>query len=257
MLHRTMFAPSSRRPPSGPACQAMRVTPIGRALWIASNRAPSALHLMSLVRTETEAVITVVMRLHRPPPGAGTGWAMMHHLQYHQLWAVDNLGTRYTIRFEGGVARDGHLAGHGPVDTGTPARRPGGSCLVGDGTHLIQLPLGSRAWAGDPPRRRTGPGRPSRRRSRPVNDCSCWRPNASSQAKTPGTCPSTSRERSSRCSPRRARSPLTARYPVSSPRCASGSARPGTASPYLRQRRSRPGGPASSRTATRRGWRRP
>ena len=58
-----------------------------------------------------------------------------------------------------------------------------------------------------------------------------------------------SRERSSRCSLRPARSPPTARYPVSSPRCASGSARPGTASPCLRQRRS---GRGTARRAARR-----
>ena len=60
------------------------------------------------------------------------------------------------------------------------------------------------------------------------------------------------RERSSRCSPRRARSPSVVRYPASSPRCATGSARPGTASPSRPQRRSRRSGPASSRAVTRR-----
>src|SRR5580704_12553318 len=87
-LGRTMFAPSSRPPASGATSQAMRVTPIGRTLRAASGRAASALHLMSLVRTETEAVITVVMRMHRPPPGAGSGWAIAHQLPYHRLWAV-------------------------------------------------------------------------------------------------------------------------------------------------------------------------
>ena len=147
MLHRTMFAPSSRRPPSGPASQAMRVTPIGRALWVAGDRAPSALHLMSLVRTETEALITVVMRLHRPPDGAGTGWAMMHHLPYHQLWAVDDLGTRYTVRFEGGVARTATWRGIARL-TPVPPRGARWLDLVGDGTHLIQLPLRQSASRG-------------------------------------------------------------------------------------------------------------
>ena len=147
MLHRTMFAPSSRRPPSGPASQAMRVTPIGRALWVAGDRAPSALQMMSLVRTETEAVITVVMRLHRPPAGAGTGWAIMHHLPYRQLWAVDDLGTRYTVRFEGGVARTATWRGIARL-TPVPPRGARWLDLVGDGTHLIQLPLRQSASRG-------------------------------------------------------------------------------------------------------------
>ncbi len=70
MLH-TMLAPSSSQAlPSGRADRAIRVTPIGRALRVASGRAPSALHLMSLVRTETEAAITVVMRMYWPPNGS-------------------------------------------------------------------------------------------------------------------------------------------------------------------------------------------
>ena len=147
MLHRTMFAPSSRPPPSGPASQAMRVTPIGRALRVASDRAPSALHLMSLVRTETEAVIIVVMRMHRPPDGAGTGWAITHHLPYHQLWAVDDLGTRYTVRFEGGVARTATWRGIARL-TPVPPRGARRLDLVGDGTRLIQLPLTQSALRG-------------------------------------------------------------------------------------------------------------
>ena len=54
MLHRTMFAPpGSPPPPSRPVSWAMRVTPIGRTLRVASGRAPSVLHLMSLVRIGT------------------------------------------------------------------------------------------------------------------------------------------------------------------------------------------------------------
>ena len=114
---------------------------------MAGDRAPSALHLLSLVRTETEAVITVVMRLHRPPDGAGTGWAMTHHLPYHQLWAVDDLGTRYTVRFEGGVARTATWRGIARL-TPVPPRGTRWLDLVGDGTHLIQLPLRQSASRG-------------------------------------------------------------------------------------------------------------
>ena len=50
VLH-TMFAPESGRAlPSGRVSWAIRVTPIGRALRVASGHAPWALHFMSLVR---------------------------------------------------------------------------------------------------------------------------------------------------------------------------------------------------------------
>ena len=67
---RTMFAPpGSRALPSGRVSWAIRVTPIGRTLRVASGRAPSALHFMSLVRTGGGAVITVVMRRSRNASG--------------------------------------------------------------------------------------------------------------------------------------------------------------------------------------------
>jgi hypothetical protein len=70
VLHRTIFGPTVLHPPSPrPASQAMRVTPIGRAVKMAGDRAPSTLHLMSLVVTGTEALITVVMRMHWPRTG--------------------------------------------------------------------------------------------------------------------------------------------------------------------------------------------
>ena len=147
MLHRTLFAPSGRPPPSGPASQAMRVTPIGRALWVASDRAPSALHLLSLVRTETDAVITVVMRMHRPPDGPGREWTITHHLPYDQLWAVDDLGTRYTVRLEGGVSRTDTWRGIARL-TPVPPRGARRLDLVGDGTRLIRLPLRPSALRG-------------------------------------------------------------------------------------------------------------
>jgi hypothetical protein len=147
MLHRTLFPPSSRPPPSGPPSQAMRVTPIGRPLWVASDRASSALHLLSLVRTETDAVITVVMRMHRPPDGPGTDWTVTHHLPYDQLWAVDDVGTRYTFGIQGGVSRTDTWRGIARL-TPVPPRGARRLDLVGDGTPLIQLPLGRSAWRG-------------------------------------------------------------------------------------------------------------
>ena len=153
--HGAMFGPRGRLAmPSRPVGRAMRVTPIGRTLRVASGRAPSVLHLMSLVRIGTEAVITVVMRMHWPPEGPGTDLEITragpHHLPYDQLWAVDDEGTRYTVRFEGpgrgGTAAWQGIARLSPVPP-LGARRLD---LVGDGTRLIQLPLGPQAARGDP-----------------------------------------------------------------------------------------------------------
>ena len=103
MLHRTMFAPSSRPPPSGPASQAMRVTPIGRVLRVASDRAPSALHLMSLVRTETEAVITVVVMRQKTAPDNVTDWPGNN---WRTLIDVDGIGRANVPSYFGIVRQD-------------------------------------------------------------------------------------------------------------------------------------------------------
>jgi hypothetical protein len=148
VLH-TVFAPQiGQALPSGRADAAMRVTPIGRALGVPGERGPSALHLMSLVRTGTEAMITVVMRIHwsldrtvkeltitRTGPG---------RLPYDQLWAVDDHGARYTVRFEGGQGGTATWLGIARLSP-VPPRGARRLDLVGDGTRLIQLPL--RAWA--------------------------------------------------------------------------------------------------------------
>ena len=153
MLHRTMFAsPGSPPPPPRPFSWAMRVTPIGRALRVDSGRALAALHLMSLVRIGTDAVITVVMRVHRPPDWPRTDLeftrAGPHQLPYGQLWAVDDAGTRYTVRFEGpgkgGMVTWRGIARLSPV----PPRGARWLDLVGDGTRLIQLPLRTSAARG-------------------------------------------------------------------------------------------------------------
>jgi hypothetical protein len=153
MLHRTMFAPSDdgHALPSGRAGRAIRVTPIGRALRVASDRAPSALHLMSLVRTGTEAVITVVIRMHWPPDGSSTDLEITgagpHHLPYDQLWAVGDQGTRYAVRFEGGTGGTASWRGIARLSP-VPPRSARRLDLVGDGTRLIRLPLGPTAARG-------------------------------------------------------------------------------------------------------------
>jgi hypothetical protein len=142
--HALVGSSSGLPPPSGPAGPAMRVTPIGRTLRVPSDRAPSALHLMSLVRTETEAVITVVMRMSWPPDGSSTDLEITgagpHHLPYEQLWAEDDQWTRYAVRFEDGDSGTAAWRGIARLSPVPPAavRRLD---LVGDGTRLIQLPL--------------------------------------------------------------------------------------------------------------------
>jgi hypothetical protein len=157
MLHHTMsFTPDSGpAPPSGPRDWAMRVVPLGRALRVPSDhgpavlaRGPSALHLMSLVGTGSEAVITAALRMPWPrdrTAGEGTiTRAGPRVLPYDQFWAVDEHGTRYAARFESGKGRAGTCPGIVRLSPMPPAdvRRLD---LVGDGTHLIRLALGSSA----------------------------------------------------------------------------------------------------------------
>jgi hypothetical protein len=143
--HWMSVPPGGQAPPARPAAQAVRVTPIGRAVRVASDRAPSALHLMSLVRTGTEAVITVVMRMHWPPDGSSTDLEITgagpHHLPYDDIRAVDDQGSRYAVRFdgEGGTAAWLGVARLSPV----PPRAARRLDLAGDQTRLIRLDLGA------------------------------------------------------------------------------------------------------------------
>ncbi|HEY1321195.1 MAG TPA: hypothetical protein VGF32_13150, partial [Streptosporangiaceae bacterium] len=144
MLHRTIFEPSVSQPSPG-ASQAMQVAPIGRVLRVAGDRVSWTLHLMSLVRTQTQAVITVAMRMHWPPDGSSaevelTG-AGPHHMPYDQLWAVDDQRTRYAVRLEGGRGETVTWFGVARLSP-VPERHVRRLDLVGDGTRLVQLPLG-------------------------------------------------------------------------------------------------------------------
>jgi hypothetical protein len=154
VLSSTLFAPPSRPPLSShPASRALSVTPIGRTLRAASDRAPSALHFLALVQTGTEAVLAVAMRMHWPPDGSSvdleiTG-AGPHHLPYGQLLVVDDQGTRYSLQFEGDARQTGTWSG---VARLSPVPPPGARWLglTGDGTRLIELPLTGAAGHGHP-----------------------------------------------------------------------------------------------------------
>lgn len=161
VLHRTIFEPPVSRPPR-PASQALRVAPIGAALRGSGDRAPWTLHLLSLVRTQAEAVIPVVMRMHWPPDGSSADLELAgagpYHLPYDRLWAVDDQGARYVVRFaqgSGGPAVWLGIAELSPVPP-PPVRRLD---LFGDGIRLIQLPLAPPGppESPEPPGRRAGP----------------------------------------------------------------------------------------------------
>jgi hypothetical protein len=131
-------------PPPDPS-QALQVVPLGAVLRGAGNRGPWTLHLMSLVRTQTQAMITVALRLHGPPDGSSAdlepNGAGPHHLPYDELWAVDDEGNRYTVWLEGGQGETVTwfgVARLSPVPPGHVRRLD----LVGDETGLIQLPIG-------------------------------------------------------------------------------------------------------------------
>ena len=155
---------SGPAPPSGPCDRAMRVVPLGRALRVPGDRGPavlargpSVLHLMSLVRTGTEAVITAALRMPWSPDRTVTSTgAGPCDLPYGQLWAVDEHGTHYPAGFRSGKGWAGTWPGIIRLSPMPPAdiRRLD---LVGDGTHLIRLTLGSSArgrhavsWAAEP-----------------------------------------------------------------------------------------------------------
>jgi hypothetical protein len=120
------------------------ITPIGRTIRVAHERAPSELHLMSLVRSPGGLVITAVMRVHWPPDGSCadleiTG-AGPHLLPYDQLRAADDRGTRYRVVLSG---EGGELTWQGAI--GLPGALPPGARwldLIADGTQrLVRIEL--------------------------------------------------------------------------------------------------------------------
>ncbi len=144
VTYRGSYTPPLDWPPPDPS-QALRVAPLGAVLRGTGDRGPWTLHLMSLVRTQTQAMITVALRLHGPPDGSSPDLepnaAGPHHLPYDQLWALDDQGNRYRVWLEGGQGETVTwfgVARLSPVPPGHVRRLD----LIGDGTDLIQLPIG-------------------------------------------------------------------------------------------------------------------
>ena len=156
MLHRTMFAPSVRRRRLAPLARRCGSTPIGRALRVAGDRAPSALHLMSLVRTETEAVITVVMRMHWPPDGSSADLELTgagpHHCRTTSSgrWTTRGLATRSGSRAVG--------AGRSP-GAASPGCHPCPRAMSGGLTWSATEPASSGSLSGRRQRPAAGPRR--------------------------------------------------------------------------------------------------
>ena len=120
------------------------ITPIGRTISVAHERAPSELHLMSLVRLPGSLVLTAAIRVRWPPDGScadleieGAG---PHLLPYDQLGAADDRGTRYGIVLSG---EGGALTWQGAI--GLPGFQPARARwldLIADGTQrLIRIEL--------------------------------------------------------------------------------------------------------------------
>jgi len=158
LLHHTVFGPPVSPPPRY-ASQVMRVAPIGAALRGSGDRAPWTLHLLSLVRTETEAVIPAVMRMHWPPDGSSADLELSgagpYHMPYDRLWAADDRGARYLVSFAEGRSETVTWLGLlrlSPVPPPQVRRLD----LVGDGTLLIRLTLASPELS-EPPGARAVP----------------------------------------------------------------------------------------------------
>jgi hypothetical protein len=151
-LSRILRQPDGGWPPGAGAqgrraAQPTQITPLGRMFRVAGGRAPADLHLMTLVRTPADAVITVAMRMHWPPDGSSAdleiAGAGPEHLPYDHLWVVDDRGTRYRLLLDG---VGGTTAWLGVLQL-SPAPPPGTRWLdlIGDVMHrLIRLDLADR-----------------------------------------------------------------------------------------------------------------
>jgi len=92
------------RPPSG-AREPPRITPIGQKFSVPNDRAPSDVHLLTLVRGASETAIIAVIRMHWPEDGSSADLEMtgagVHHFPYSQVGAVDDRGASYRLEFDG------------------------------------------------------------------------------------------------------------------------------------------------------------
>lgn len=97
------------RPPSrvaGPP----RITAVGQKFSVPSDRAPSDVHLLTLVRGASETAIIAVIRMHWPEDGSSADLEMtgagVHHFPYGKMGGVDDRGADYGLEFDGDGGTD-------------------------------------------------------------------------------------------------------------------------------------------------------
>src|SRR5580704_10995800 len=128
----------------GPASP-MGITPIGRTIRVAHERAPSELHLMNLVCSPGGMVITAAMRVRWPSDGSCADLELTgagpHLLPYEELRAADDRGTGYRVSMtgEGGdLTWQGAIGLHGtPGQHGPLPPRARWLDLIADGTQRL------------------------------------------------------------------------------------------------------------------------
>ena len=157
VLHRVFTRESGQARLPERADETMWVTPIGRTFGVPHERRPSALHLMSLVRTRTDAMITLVRRAGSPDSSVAPPRVTEIRpcpLPYSRVEAVDEHGTRYQVRLEGGQGGTASWLGVARLSPVPPSGLQWLD-LAGDGTRLIRLPLWPSAARGGPAAPRT------------------------------------------------------------------------------------------------------
>jgi hypothetical protein len=92
------------RPPSrvgGPP----RITAVGQKFSVPNDRAPSDVHLLTLVRGASETAIIAVIRMRWPEDGSSADLEMtgagVHHFPYGKIGGVDDRGADYRLDFDG------------------------------------------------------------------------------------------------------------------------------------------------------------
>jgi hypothetical protein len=132
------------------------LVPLGQALHVDDERAPCDLHLLAYLRTEENALISLVIAMRWPADGSSTDLEIQgagpHHLPYRLLELADAHDTRYRLSFLG----DGGTSAWQGVATITPSPPADstGFDLIADGSHrlahldLARLPPPARISTG-------------------------------------------------------------------------------------------------------------
>jgi hypothetical protein len=137
-----------------PVAVQLRADPLGQQIIrVASERAPADLHLLTLVRSPQDAVITFAMSMRWPADGSSTDLQITgagpQHLPYQRLEAVDSEGGRYRLRLHPGDGGATAWRGHASLSAPLPAHARWLD-IVADGTErLVRLDLTRPAAAAE------------------------------------------------------------------------------------------------------------